>query len=271
MFLNKKTKISNKGYLPKLHKKNRKKISNIKILIIVIPVIMVVIISLGIWFSAKEYNKTIEVGNIVTEDGCIDSKQSILSNEDREKLLTVAAPNHQLTENYNVNLEKFKGIYCDKLIIEPLEKMILAARNEGINLILTKGYVSPEKQNQLYNDKVQELLKSSKNLTIVKAEAAAKKAVPPGNYSEYQTGLSVEINTSEELSKSEFIKTSAYVWLSRNSVDFGFVIRYPEAKETETGISFDPTYYRYVGIENAKKIRSMDICLDEYCEYINER
>lgn len=270
MFLNKKNKIPPNGYSPKLRKKDGEKISDIKIIIIIIPIIMIIVITMGIWLSVKEYNKIIEVGNIATKDEYIDSKQLILSNEEQEKLLTFVTPDQKLTENYNVTLEKFNGIYCDMLIIEPLKEMISAAKNEGVNLILTKGYVSPREQDQLYNDKVQELLES-KNLTIVKAEAEAKKIVPPGNYSEYQTGLSVEINTSDGLSKDEFMNTGAYAWLNRNSVDFGFVIRYPEAKEAETGISFDPTYYRYVGIENAKKMRAMDMCLDEYYEYINER
>ena len=167
-------------------------------------------------------------------------------------------------------VEKYNGIFCDKLIIEPLKKMLSDAKQQGINLTLTKGYVTVEEQDKLYNNKVKELM-SSEGLTIVKAEAEAKKTVPPGNYSESQTGLSVGISTSKDISNSDFIQTDAYKWLSNNCINYGFIIRYPESKEKETGMEFDPTYYRFVGVDAAKKMRVLDMCLDEYYNYINSR
>lgn len=249
---------------------NRRNIGPIKFLLFLIPVIMAAVLVLGVWFAIREYNKSIETSNIKPNEFFADSVQDVLSGEDYEKVLTVVSTDHKLPENYNVNLEKYNGIYCDKMIIEPIKKMMNDAKAQGINLVLTKGYVTAEEQDKLYNDKVQELLASG-NFTIVKAEAEAKKSVQPGNYSENQTGLSVGISIDKNLSNSDFILTDAYKWLSSNCVNYGFIIRYPESKEEETGMLFDPTYYRFVGVDNAKKMRALDMCLDEYYDYINSR
>lgn len=254
----------------KKHNSSKKKFEPIKVLLFVIPIIIVAVLALGVWFAMKEYNKTMEIGNIKPSDLSIDSVQVVLTSEDYEKVLTVVSPSRKLPEDYNVDLEKYRGIYCDKLIIGPLEKMLNDAKEQGINLILTKGYISEDEQDKLYNDKVQELLASG-NFTIVKAEAEAKKTVPPGNYSENQTGLSVGISVDKDMSSSDFISTDAYKWLKINCVNYGFVIRYPESKEEETDMVFDPMYYRFVGTDDAKKMRALDMCLDEYSDYINSR
>lgn len=250
--------------------RRKRNIEPIKVFLVVIPIIMIVVITLGVWITVREHNKSIEAGNIKPNDFDADSVQMVLSEQDYKKALTVVSPNQKLPEDYNVDLEKYNGIFCDKLIIEPLKKMLSDAKQQGINLTLTKGYVTVEEQDKLYNNKVKELM-SSEGLTIVKAEAEAKKTVPPGNYSESQTGLSVGISTSKDISNADFIQTDAYKWLSNNCINYGFIIRYPESKEKETGMEFDPTYYRFVGVDAAKKMRVLDMCLDEYYNYINSR
>lgn len=44
--------------------------------------------------------------------------------------------------------------------------------------------------------------------------------------------------------------------------------RYPKEKENITKISYEPWHWRYVGVENAKEINRLDMCLEEYIEYI---
>mgnify|MGYP000544383197 CR=1 FL=1 len=52
----------------------------------------------------------------------------------------------------------------------------------------------------------------------------------------------------------DFSNSDAYKWLSDHSVDYGFVIRYPENKTEVTGIeTAQPQVFRFVGVENAKK------------------
>ena len=54
------------------------------------------------------------------------------------------------------------------------------------------------------------------------------------------------------------------VWLKEHAADYGFILRYPEDKTDITGTSFEPWHYRYVGIEDAQKIMSLGVCLEEY-------
>jgi hypothetical protein len=53
-------------------------------------------------------------------------------------------------------------------------------------------------------------------------------------------------------------------WLMENCQDYGFILRYPEDKQDITGIIYEPWHYRYVGKDNAAKIKESGKCLEEY-------
>lgn len=69
---------------------------------------------------------------------------------------------------------------------------------------------------------------------------------------------------------NSFENTKAYNWLKQNADEYGFIPRYPKEKESITKISYEPWHWRYVGQENAKKMKSLDMCLEEYIEYISK-
>ena len=71
---------------------------------------------------------------------------------------------------------------------------------------------------------------------------------------------------AEALFDSETGITPIYQWLIDNSYRYGFVLRYPSGKESITGVNFEPWHYRYVGIENAKKMHESGLTLEEYIE-----
>ena len=50
----------------------------------------------------------------------------------------------------------------------------------------------------------------------------------------------------------------------KHASDYGFIERYPEGKDSITGINYEPWHYRYVGVENAKAIEESGLCLEEY-------
>lgn len=62
--------------------------------------------------------------------------------------------------------------------------------------------------------------------------------------------------------KGKFIKEQAYRW--------GFILRYPEGKEKETGMTAVPNKFRYVGVPHAEIITKENLCLDEYPEFLGE-
>ena len=100
-----------------------------------------------------------------------------------------------------------------------------------------------------YDDTVARLIAEGKSKA--KAEAEALKVTLPAGQSEWSTGLLIRF---ANLDGGDFSQSSAYKWLSDHCVEYGFVIRYPENKTEETGITAaQPQVFRYVGVENAKK------------------
>ena len=104
------------------------------------------------------------------------------------------------------------------------------------------------------------------------SKAEAEKVVAtysnrPGT-SEHQLGLSVDMHTLSSAGQA-FKNEKEAKWLAENSYKFGFILRYPEHKMEETGgIIYEPWHFRYVGRYHAKKMYDMDMCLEEYVEYL---
>jgi D-alanyl-D-alanine carboxypeptidase len=75
--------------------------------------------------------------------------------------------------------------------------------------------------------------------------------------SEHETGLAIDI---VEYGTSN----GQLLWITENSADYGFILRYPENKEHLTGIPYEPWHFRYVGVEIASYMKEHNICLEEY-------
>jgi len=126
---------------------------------------------------------------------------------------------------------------------EAMERMFAAAEADNVNgFIVTSGYRDYERQAEIF------------------AESEPGKAQEPGA-SEHQTGLAFDVTTE---TSSGFESTEQYAWLRANAHKYGFIQRYPANKAHETGISYEPWHYRYVGVEAATIIREQDITLEAF-------
>ena len=83
--------------------------------------------------------------------------------------------------------------------------------------------------------------------------------LPPGT-SEHNAGLAMDIISQDV----DFEKTKAFGWLQEHAQDYGFILRYPKDKEDITKITYEPGHWRYVGKEDAVKIKQSGVCLEEY-------
>ena len=102
-----------------------------------------------------------------------------------------------------------------------------------------------------------------------KAEAEAKAATVvtrPGT-SEHNTGFSADFNIAED----SFESTAMFTWMQEHAADYGFVLRFPKDKQEITGITYESWHYRFVGINNAKEMNRLNMCLEEYVEYMNNK
>ena len=77
-------------------------------------------------------------------------------------------------------------------------------------------------------------------------------------------GLAVDINSVEV----SFEDTKAFRWLQENAADYGFILRYPKDKQSITKIIYEPWHYRYVGVKHATAMNELDMCMEEYIEYL---
>ena len=91
---------------------------------------------------------------------------------------------------------------------------------------------------------------------------AARYTARPGE-SEHQSGLCVDMH-DRATATTDFENSPYYVWLCENAQHFGYILRYPKGKEDITKIAFEPWHWRYVGKENAEKIKQSGLCLEEY-------
>ncbi|MBQ7173332.1 MAG: D-alanyl-D-alanine carboxypeptidase family protein [Clostridia bacterium] len=88
------------------------------------------------------------------------------------------------------------------------------------------------------------------------AEQANKQFAP--GYSDHHTGrlLTIKQKNGSDLSADN--------WLYQNCYKYGFVVRYPETKSMQTGVSGYTYAFRYVGIPHATYMQEHSLCMEEY-------
>ena len=86
--------------------------------------------------------------------------------------------------------------------------------------------------------------------------------------SEHQTGLCADILNDEFAGRptmtQDFKWEPEAQWMKENCADFGFILRYTEEAEKETGIKFEPWHFRYVGENIAAYIMAKGITLETF-------
>ena len=130
------------------------------------------------------------------------------------------------------------------------------ANMEGIYFIINSGYRSFEDQQEVYD-----FYKNNYGTTYADSIAAR-----PG-YSEHQTGLSIDIFSTEYTTTEAFKNSTHYEWLVNNAYKYGFIQRYQSDTEDVTGFTEEAWHWRYVGVEVATYLHEHDITFDEYYAY----
>ena len=173
--------------------------------------------------------------------------------------LILVNPWNELPENAEPELlELSNGERIDSRIYPELQQMFDDARADGIDPEVTSGFRSQERQQELFNDKIQQY--RDEGFSKRTAKTLARKWVSEPGYSEHETGLALDINAKEGSS------AAVYEWLAENSSRYGFILRYPADKTDITGIDYEPWHFRYVGKEAAAYITEQNLTLEEYLE-----
>lgn len=183
---------------------------------------------------------------------------------DNEVNLFVINPEEPAQEDFAPQLGTAAGVQVDSRIVAAVELMAAAAKEDGLALTFTEGYVSYQEQGERFEEKVDQLMEEG--LTAVMARTEAQSLVPEAGESDFQTGMCLRLAVSGDA--ESFEKSKTYSWLRNNMGKYGFIFRYPEGKESFTGCTADPSVIRYVGSAAAAAMQQRSMCLEEYIDYL---
>ena len=155
-----------------------------------------------------------------------------------------------------------KDVFLAPVALEALNAMMDAFQAQGgsktVNVVA--GYRTAEFQQHLFDQ-------SAERNGLAHAE---KYVAQPGG-SEHHTGLVVDFSLLfADGSSAEYQGTGEYAWINQNCQDYGWVVRYDEAKESITGIGDEPWHFRYVGVPHAAVMAAKGLCMEEYIDYLRE-
>jgi D-alanyl-D-alanine carboxypeptidase len=136
-----------------------------------------------------------------------------------------------------------------------LGTLFVAAAHDKIYLRLASGYRSYSTQEIIYNREVRNFGQSQ----------ADRQSARPG-HSEHQTGLAADLEPADRRCEIDvcFADTAEGKWLLANAYRYGFILRYPENKEPQTGYQYEPWHYRFVGVDLAYQIQQSGLSLEEF-------
>ncbi len=147
----------------------------------------------------------------------------------------------------------------DARCAEDLEALLAACRDAGFEPMVTAAFRSVSEQRELFNTLAESYIQQGAD--VESAKALAQKKIPLPGHSEHQLGLAVDLADGDPAEKEQ---GAIQDWLAAHAWEYGFILRYPEGKESITNHDFEPEHYRYVGQSAAKQIHELDLTLEEY-------
>lgn len=175
------------------------------------------------------------------------------------KYFVLVNPWNPVPEGYEPDLVEINGFKIDASCLAALEEMIADCEAAGHSCKITSGYRSYDRQVFLFERKVTKLMGQGYSREAAEKETALSIAIP--GTSEHQLGLAVDLKNGND----------TYSWLAKNSWKYGFTMRYPFGKTALTGIYYEPWHFRYVGLELAKELYDLGLCVEEYMNLLTEQ
>lgn len=244
-----------------------------KLLLVAIPLVLAAIVLLAIMASrnvvkaptdtndnsvtdtAKPTNTTGDQSTVVEE--VVYPVQ--LSIEQATAINVVVNKKHKLPDNYVPTLTAVAGGQMRAEAATELNKLLDAATAAGNKLMIISSYRSYYTQVSTYNGYA----------TQYGQTQADTFSARPG-HSEHQTGLAVDLGNNDGSCSLEicFGDTAGGLWLATNAANYGFIIRYPEGKELDTGFQYEPWHIRFLGVDIAKAVVASGKTFDQYMNVV---
>ena len=100
----------------------------------------------------------------------------------------------------------------------------------------------------------------------LKDQEALNSVILPG-YSDHHTGYCIALHQGNV---AGYPPLDSFHWIYENCHKYGFIVRYPDGKKDETGVSDYLHCFRYVGVAHATYIAKNGLCLEEYVALLKE-
>lgn len=281
-----------------IKRKKRRRIRRIQQIVVIMTAIVLIVllvkgikgvVSVGsklIFKDKAEQSKQVDLQSVKASNGqknATSEENAVTMTQEQmgEGTLVLVNDSHPIrtsAENRLVELSTLEpegysvadsAMRLDKEAAAALDQMLKAFYTETENsaVIVAEGYRSFETQEKLHYES---LLSETETPAEGEAAEAAKgvAAVEKPDYSEYQTGYTVRLGLNTGFVPEPFPAEGIYDWFKENGAVYGFVLRYPQAKESFTNHKGDTSQFRYVGVPHAELMAQKNICLEEYISYV---
>lgn len=180
--------------------------------------------------------------------------------------LVLVNKENRIPDRWEENLETVcfinsqdEEVEVEKCAYEHYLKLKEALEKEGILIDLDSAWRSVSLQQEIKERFLEEA-----------GEDYVQRFVAVPGFSEHHTGLALDlylnIDGNAEYYNEEMTQYAG-MWKAIHDklAGYGFIVRYPEGKESITGYSYEPWHIRYVGsADTAKEIMIKGITLEEY-------
>ena len=127
-----------------------------------------------------------------------------------------------------------KNLSLTRTAEQALQEMALAAKQDGVTLVVSSSYRSYTYQKNLFDRYVRE-----------SGEKEAERFSARAGTSQHQLGTVVDFGSISD----EFAGTRAGKWMLNNASKYGWSLSFPKGYEKVTGYVWESWHYRYIGVE----------------------
>lgn len=228
-------------------------------------------VALGRYVEGRQAAETVQkkdnqYESLEKEYNSVKEQAEAQNEETRPWYLMLVNQSHPMEDGYVPELANIDDSHqVDVRVLEPLQKMLKAASDEGYSLYVCSAYRSVDRQKELFNESMIDYV--NQGMTYYEAAIETAKSIAWPGESEHATGLAMDIVSSDYAGLDEKQgETDDQKWLMEHCYEYGFILRYPKDKLEDTGIIYEPWHYRYVGVEAALEIRDQGVTLEEYLD-----
>jgi LAS superfamily LD-carboxypeptidase LdcB len=154
-----------------------------------------------------------------------------------------------------------RGGLIRKVAIDDLKALTAAAEANGTPVDVWSPYRSYTEQVAVFRNYAGW---NERDQVFTNFEEAVTFSARPG-HSEHQTGVAIDFVSRGETSlPHEWETVPTGQWMAAHAWEYGWLMSYPQGKDSLVCYSYEPWHYRYVGRELAAKIHDSGLTVREY-------